>query len=99
MAALATPAQMERRELDLRLNEQLEGTFPASDPPKITHRFARSRDLSDRQRKISPAPKSERPLKQAAAERPLKESAAVRDAPRNHLDERTLCRGPWHGGL
>jgi hypothetical protein len=29
-------AQWEKREIDRRLNDELEGTFPASDPPKIT---------------------------------------------------------------
>lgn len=31
-----TRAQREKRELDEELNRQLEQTFPASDPPKIT---------------------------------------------------------------
>jgi hypothetical protein len=31
-----TREQRERRELDKELNRQLEETFPASDPPKIT---------------------------------------------------------------
>jgi hypothetical protein len=31
-----TPAQREKRELDEELDRQLEQTFPASDPPKIT---------------------------------------------------------------
>jgi hypothetical protein len=31
-----TREQRERRELDNELNRQLEETFPASDPPKIT---------------------------------------------------------------
>jgi hypothetical protein len=31
-----TRKQRERRELDNELSRQLEGTFPASDPPKVT---------------------------------------------------------------
>ena len=31
-----TPEQREKRELDEELDRQLEQTFPASDPPKIT---------------------------------------------------------------
>ena len=31
-----TLKQREKRELDLQLDEELEGTFPASDPLKIT---------------------------------------------------------------
>lgn len=31
-----TPEQRRKRELDDELNRQLEQTFPASDPPKIT---------------------------------------------------------------
>jgi len=37
-----TLTQREKRELDLRLDEELEGTFPASDPPKITRFSAKS---------------------------------------------------------
>ena len=33
-----TRAQREARDLDEELNRQLEGTFPASDPPKVTRR-------------------------------------------------------------
>ena len=36
MAVRETFAQRKKRELDLQLDEELEGTFPASDPPKIT---------------------------------------------------------------
>jgi hypothetical protein len=31
-----TREKREKRELDAELDRQLEGTFPASDPPKIT---------------------------------------------------------------
>jgi hypothetical protein len=31
-----TPEELEKRELDEELDRQLEQTFPASDPPKIT---------------------------------------------------------------
>ena len=31
-----TPEQREKRELDEELDRQLQQTFPASDPPKIT---------------------------------------------------------------
>jgi len=31
-----TPEQRQKRELDEELDRQLEQTFPASDPPKIT---------------------------------------------------------------
>ena len=33
MTAIETFAQREKRELDLQLDEELKGTFPASDPP------------------------------------------------------------------
>jgi hypothetical protein len=33
---LETRKQREKRELDDELNRQLEETFPASDPPKVT---------------------------------------------------------------
>ena len=36
MAARETFGEREKRELDLQLDEELEGTFPASDPLKIT---------------------------------------------------------------
>jgi hypothetical protein len=48
MAARETFAQCEKRELDLRLNQELEGTFPASDPLKITRRTAQFRSVADR---------------------------------------------------
>jgi hypothetical protein len=48
MTAKETPSQREKRELDRQLDEELEGTFPASDPPKITRFAARSRSVADR---------------------------------------------------
>jgi hypothetical protein len=35
--------QREKRDHDLQLDEELEGTFPASDPPKITRAPVKSR--------------------------------------------------------
>ena len=46
-----TREQREKRELDDELNRQLEATFPASDPPKVT----RSRPASQ----ITPRPKTD----------------------------------------
>ena len=70
MAAIETIAQRAKRELDLQLDEELEGTFPASDPPKITRFSAKSRGIADRQPKSATVPKDEScPLKQAAAAR------------------------------
>jgi hypothetical protein len=48
MAAKETFAQREKRELDLQLDQELEGTFPASDPLKITRCSAKSRGDADR---------------------------------------------------
>jgi hypothetical protein len=48
MTAKETPSQREKRELDRQLDEELEGTFPASDPPKITRFAAKSRSVADR---------------------------------------------------
>ena len=59
MAARETFAQREKRELDLQLDEELEGTFPASDPPKITRFSAKSRSVTDRTRKNATVPKSD----------------------------------------
>ena len=59
MAAIETIAQRAKRELDLQLDEELEGTFPASDPPKITRFSAKSRVIADRQRKSATVPKDE----------------------------------------
>jgi hypothetical protein len=48
MAARETFAQRKKRELDLQLDKELEGTFPASDPPKITRFSVKSRRVADR---------------------------------------------------
>jgi hypothetical protein len=47
MAARETFAEREKRELDLQLDEELEGTFPASDPLKITRCSAKSRSVAE----------------------------------------------------
>ena len=44
-------AQCEKRELDLQLDKKLEGTFPASDPPKITRFSVKSRRVAHRAQK------------------------------------------------
>jgi hypothetical protein len=54
MAAKETSAEREKRELDRQLDEELEGTFPASDPLKITRFSAKSRSVADRRRKDGP---------------------------------------------
>jgi hypothetical protein len=59
MAAVETFAQRAKRELDLQLDEELEGTYPASDPPKITRFSVKSRGLADLQRKVATLPKDE----------------------------------------
>jgi hypothetical protein len=59
MAARETFAQREKRELDLQLDEELEGTFPASDPPKITRFSVKSRRVADRTQKNASGPKSD----------------------------------------
>ena len=59
MAAIETFAQRAKRELDLQLDEELEGTFPASDPPKITRFSAKSRGVADRTRKSATVPKDD----------------------------------------
>jgi len=59
MAAIETLAQRAKRELDLQLDEELEGTFPASDPPKITRFSSKSGGLAGPQRKSPPERKDE----------------------------------------
>lgn len=59
MTARETFAQREKRELDLQLDRELEGTFPASDPPKITRSSAKSRSAADRRRKNAIVPKDD----------------------------------------
>jgi hypothetical protein len=51
MAAKETSTERDKRELDRQLDEELEGTFPASDPLKITRFSAKSRSVADRRRK------------------------------------------------
>lgn len=43
MAAIEACEQRAKREFDRQLGEELEGTFPASDPPKVTRFSIRSR--------------------------------------------------------
>ena len=50
MTAKATFAEREKREIDRQLDEELEGTFPASDPPKVTRFSAKSTGVVDRTR-------------------------------------------------
>jgi hypothetical protein len=59
MAARETFAQRKKRELDLQLDEELEGTFPAGDPPKITRFSFKSRRAADRTQKSASVPKNE----------------------------------------
>lgn len=60
MAAIESIAQRAKRELDLQLDEELQGTFPASDPPKVTRFSTKSRGgMANQQRKIATAPKDE----------------------------------------
>lgn len=59
MAARETFAQRQKRELDLQLDEELEGTFPASDPPKITRFSVQSPSVADRTRKKATVPKND----------------------------------------
>ena len=59
MAARETFAQRKKRELDLQLDEELEGTFPASDPPKITRFSVKSRRVADRTQKNAIVPKDD----------------------------------------
>jgi hypothetical protein len=59
MAARETFARRKKRELDLQLDEELEGTFPASDPPKITRFSVKSRRVADRAQKNVTVPKND----------------------------------------
>ena len=59
MAAKETSAQREKRELDRQLDEELEGTFPASDPLKITRFSAKSRSVADRRQKVASVRKND----------------------------------------
>jgi hypothetical protein len=51
MTAIETFAEREKQELDLQLDHELEGTFPASDPPKITRFSTQPRGVAARTRK------------------------------------------------
>jgi hypothetical protein len=51
MTAKETSAQREKREIDRQLDEELEGTFSASDLPKITRFSAKSTSVVDRTRR------------------------------------------------
>lgn len=57
MIAKETSSEREKRELDRQLNEELEATFPASDPPKITRSSARPAGVAYRTRKNAAPPK------------------------------------------
>lgn len=57
MTARESFAQREKREIDRRLNDELEGTFPASDPPKITRFSAKSHGAPDDTRQGARVPK------------------------------------------
>jgi hypothetical protein len=59
MTAIDTFAQRAKRELDLQLDEELKGTFPASDPPKITRFSTKSRGIANQHRKSATVPKDE----------------------------------------
>lgn len=50
-------AHWEKREIDRRLNDELEGTFPASDPLKITRFSVKSHGAPDDTRRGAPVPK------------------------------------------
>jgi hypothetical protein len=60
MSAKDTLTQREKREIDRRLNEELEGTFPASDAPKITRSSAKSPSVVVRTRRNARVPKVQR---------------------------------------
>ena len=59
MAARETFAQRKKRELDIQLDEELEGTFPASDPPKITRLSNESCRFGARTQKSASVPKND----------------------------------------
>ena len=46
MTAKDTFARREKERLDRQLDEELEGTFPASDPPKITRSSVNASDTA-----------------------------------------------------
>ncbi|MGO4704802.1 hypothetical protein AB4072_03355 [Microvirga sp. 2MCAF38] len=54
-------AEEERREaLDRELDRELEDTFPASDPPKVTRVPPASQIISDKNIEVTPGPKGQR---------------------------------------
>jgi hypothetical protein len=59
MPAKDTFLQREKRAIDLQLDEELEGTFPASDPPTITRFSVKSRRAADRTLKNTSVPKDD----------------------------------------
>lgn len=59
MAAIETFTQRAKRELDLQLDEELQDTFPASDPLTITRFSPKPRGVADRTRKSATAPKDD----------------------------------------
>jgi hypothetical protein len=59
MTSKETLSQREKRDLDRQLDKELEDTFPASDPPKITRSAAKSPSVTDRTGK-SAAPRKVR---------------------------------------
>jgi hypothetical protein len=59
MPARETAGQREKRELDRQLDEELEGTFPASDPLKITRFSAKPHSAADRKQKDASARKTD----------------------------------------
>ncbi len=48
MIAKKALSQQDKRELDRRLDDELEGKFPANDPPKITRSSVKSPDVAGR---------------------------------------------------
>lgn len=51
--------RQEKRELDRRLDEELEGTFPASDPPKITRSSVKFPTVADRKQRNAAVAKTD----------------------------------------
>jgi hypothetical protein len=60
MTAKDTLTQREKKELDRQLDEELESTFPASDPPKVTRFSAKSSGGADGTRQNARVPKVRR---------------------------------------
>jgi len=53
MVRKETFVQRKKRELDLQLDQELEGTFPASDPLKITRFPTKRRSAADPSQKTA----------------------------------------------